>query len=464
MDSKETLWIMLGDLFYVTQGTYYRLYNVWNYDPKADKYRYVWGNNDTARVPPETYGPRNPGDLRVPAETNHPGPILFGGATIDNNDNIWFMTGDVFTGEWWMFNTTSMLFTRVTGTAGDDEPNMGTPGQPGEDVQPGYSTGACVVTDSQGDVWLLAGQGYSGYVDAVWHFNTSSWLWTFIAGSIQEQVDRQNSTYYGGTWMPGCFIDANDRIWLFGGYNSDDYGSLWTFDTRVKREWELEWGDDTYRALPQSVSTDFNADNHPGAAEGCLLIDRMDGTLMLFPGVGYTSDENWGALDQVWLYSKSLKQWKLVHGSISVYDKEGSFINYRQPGSTLPAAFMYTGRFNGKNQNGDMYIVGGSIYNGPEIPGRKDIWLIPNDQCSIPSLNKCDVNADCIEEMIGYSCVCKQGYTGDGFTCDAIPPVAPVAVPVATPGASVTTPSKKTSGGVVVCISLVAVIVSLLAL
>ena len=39
------------------------------------------------------------------------------------------------------------------------------------------------------------------------------------------------------------------------------------------------------------------------------------------------------------------------------------------------------------------------------------------DECSADS-SPCDGNADCTNSDGSYSCTCKQGFTGDGTTCD----------------------------------------------
>ena len=49
---------------------------------------------------------------------------------------------------------------------------------------------------------------------------------------------------------------------------------------------------------------------------------------------------------------------------------------------------------------------------------RSDIasFILDIDECSKdPSV--CDKNADCINSDGSYSCSCKQGFTGDGKTC-----------------------------------------------
>ena len=42
------------------------------------------------------------------------------------------------------------------------------------------------------------------------------------------------------------------------------------------------------------------------------------------------------------------------------------------------------------------------------------------DECSADSI-PCDENADCTNSDGSYSCTCKQGFTGDGATCDGKP-------------------------------------------
>ncbi len=317
---------------------------------------------------------------------------------------------------------------------------------------PGYTEGACLVSDSNNDIWQLSGYNNNGVTSSVWHFNTTSLLWTFITGSITEQSFNYNATLFGGVWTPGCFIDENDRVWLYSGWgttagNYDDYGSIWTFDTRVKREWEPEYGPEAAGVYPVSVSTDYHPDNHPGSGEGMLFVDRMDGTAMVVATAGYNDDGTWGPLNQVWLYSKTLKQWKLVHGDTHTVDAgvTTSFVNYRQTGSNYTGT-TYPASSNGINFNGDVYIVGGGPGNYKADPNYNSIWLIPNDQCASASANKCSANAKCIEEMFGYSCVCNEGFTGDGFTCNGPPGAVPAAAPGAdAPNSGVAVPKKQTS-------------------
>ena len=45
------------------------------------------------------------------------------------------------------------------------------------------------------------------------------------------------------------------------------------------------------------------------------------------------------------------------------------------------------------------------------------ILLIPTDALSCGVTDNCDVNATCIDDNGSYICVCKDGFTGDGFNC-----------------------------------------------
>ena len=39
------------------------------------------------------------------------------------------------------------------------------------------------------------------------------------------------------------------------------------------------------------------------------------------------------------------------------------------------------------------------------------------DECSTGNDN-CDVNADCINDQGSFSCQCREGYQGNGITCE----------------------------------------------
>ena len=46
--------------------------------------------------------------------------------------------------------------------------------------------------------------------------------------------------------------------------------------------------------------------------------------------------------------------------------------------------------------------------------------LIPIDinECADLSENNCSSNANCTDTIGSYNCTCKDGYSGNGYTCD----------------------------------------------
>lgn len=54
-------------------------------------------------------------------------------------------------------------------------------------------------------------------------------------------------------------------------------------------------------------------------------------------------------------------------------------------------------------------------------PNIDNLWIFLGksdiDECSADS-SPCDDNANCINNDGSYSCTCKQGFEGDGETCE----------------------------------------------
>ena len=45
------------------------------------------------------------------------------------------------------------------------------------------------------------------------------------------------------------------------------------------------------------------------------------------------------------------------------------------------------------------------------------LWYLDINECADDSLNDCHVNATCTETEGSYTCMCKDGYTGNGTFC-----------------------------------------------
>ncbi len=404
------MWIVGGNFNYDDQGTPYVSFGVWNYNPTADKYRWVWKPANTSSD--DNY---NPGEIGVESELNCPGELAYAGTSIDSNDNIW--TLNKFS-ELWMFNTSSWNWVRIQGSSNESQSASfgANPGQAAADVWPG-NRGGNLQTDSHNNLWLICGMTNNVIANNVWHFNTTSKLWRFVSGDKIPSGDAwSNATYFAGFYYANCDIDEDDKVWCYGG--EGNLGDLWMYDTRSDT-WTHKFGN--FSVVPPNVASanDFDPDNIPSVSMG-NFINRRDGTFMLITGFGY----NYG-MQTIWLYNVTLNQFKLLYGNISESYTPGVYVTRREAGSTRPAVGGFASQ-SGLNFDGDVYIHGGS-FDDRFIPLLKDIWFIPQNQCATTA-QKCDVNADCIDELFGYSCQCKPGYHGDGFTC-ALPPVVSTTAP-----------------------------------
>jgi hypothetical protein len=400
---------------------------VWNYDPETDLYRWAAGKVDE---PSNNFLAR--GDFGIPSPDVFPGgAVSWSATTIDHNDNIWIYGADYSPQyEFWRLNTTSLEFTyfgmnnNVRAAVGGDK------GVPSTTTYPGHVEAGALFVDSQNNLWLFGGF-YNNTTNTVWHFNTTSYMWTWVWGEVNTFVNPDFSTnYWNGRYSAGGFIDNNDRVWLFGGYGSspstedqDSWNDIWSFDTKTL-EWRVEWGNESsYVAVNSIVSDDFHPGNHPSGRYASQMIDRYDGTFMIVGGFEDTTNI---MFNDIWLFNTTSKMWKQVYGLSDDSLPRTNFSNYRTPGS-----YMGTRRFYGspsRNHYGNFFLNAGSAWDQSEevtsSAGLNDIWVIPQDQCLV--FNDCDENADCVSTLLGVECTCKAGYFGDGKTCTEPPSSAPV--------------------------------------
>lgn len=428
LDSKGIFWLVGG-----FDDTYWRN-AVWNYDPKTDLYRWVAGKVDD---PNNNYLAL--GDFGIPSPDVFPGGALsLTATTTDHNDNIWIYGSSYQPQyEFWRLNTTSVEFTyfgknnQVAKAVGGDK------GVPSMDTYPGHVDGGSMFVDSQNNLWLFHGY-YAKTFNTVWHFNTTSYMWTWVWGEVSTAVAPDfSNNYWSGRYAAGGFIDSDDRVWLFGGFGNspenngeDSWDDMWSFDTKTL-EWRVEWGNESsFRAEPAIVSDDFHPGNRPGGRYSSQMIDRYDGTFMIVGGFEDTTNIFY---NDIWLFNTTTKMWKQVYGLSDDSTPRHNYTNYREPGSYLGARRFYGSPT--RNHKGNFFLHGGYTwdqYTGVTTSAPlNDIWVIPQDQCLID--NDCDVNADCAtEDFFSIKCTCKEGFTGDGKTCT----VAPIAPPVESPTAS----------------------------
>jgi hypothetical protein len=178
LDSKGIFWLISGydDVYWKNA--------VWNYDPETDLYRWAAGKVDE---PSNNFLAR--GDFGIPSPDVFPGgAVSWSATTIDHNDNIWIYGADYSPQyEFWRLNTTSLEFTyfgmnnNVRAAVGGDK------GVPSTTTYPGHVEAGALFVDSQNNLWLFGGF-YNNTTNTVWHFNTTSYMWTWVWGEVNTFV------------------------------------------------------------------------------------------------------------------------------------------------------------------------------------------------------------------------------------------------------------------------------------
>lgn len=429
-DSKGILWIFFGEAVGVVN-------KVWTYDIQNDLWRWVLGFNTTTQY-------KNWGTRGVAGADVYPGYLRGVASAIDKNDNIWFFGGRLSSSlaadTFFHYNTATNEFTWIDGGSGSGRSSAASLGEMGiasPDVWPGKLAFACMQRDSENNLWLIGGQPDTISLgrDSVFHYNTTTGWWTWIFGNPDDYVVANiTEGVYGGRTAPGCTIDTDDKIWLFGGSgNSQQYNDLWSFDTKT-RQWQVEFeGTENNGASSVVTNNTFAEGNVPATVQGCAMVDRQDGTLMI--AAGYFSN-------QVWVWHKTDKLWKFTSGTLPP-SPSTLYETRRQPGSSLGLRGSM-GHESGLNSGGQLIMVGGD-YTGTI----NDMWIIPQDVCMTGNLQICDPDASCTYSDFYPVCTCNEGFEGDGRTCTSSPSTQgtePSSAPSSGPSSS-NNPSNQNSPG-----------------
>lgn len=253
-DLNNNLWLFggwTGD----PSGKLGDINDVWEFDMSARQWIWMGG-----RKVINQYG--NYGTHLVPSTTNIPGARDSAMVWVDAQGKFWLFGGNGlgapgYSGgvmnDLWEFNPTTLAWTWASGSADggtypSPPPTSGiTPGPLGQvgvydrltvpdpGNTPGSRTGAATWTDTQGNLWLFGGQGWdsagnSNYLDDLWEFDRSKWLWAWMGGG---DMGVAGGTVYGPYRLPAvetlpggrsgsaAWTDHSGNFWLFGGTAGD---------------------------------------------------------------------------------------------------------------------------------------------------------------------------------------------------------------------------------------------------
>ena len=224
-----------------------RLNDLWRYNITSGEWTWVSGSDTVNQA--GTYGTKG-----TPAAANIPGARRESISWVDSGGDFWLFGGYTIYGrlnDLWRYNTSSGEWTWISGSdIANQEGTYGIKGTPAASNIPGARYGSTSWADVDGDFWLFGGSGFDktgemGYLNDLWHYNTTTKEWTWVSGSDTHSQagiygTKGTSTAAnipGSRWGSISWVGADGDFWLFGGVRKDSFGEweflndLWHFDT-----------------------------------------------------------------------------------------------------------------------------------------------------------------------------------------------------------------------------------------
>jgi N-acetylneuraminic acid mutarotase len=317
IDASGKLWLFGG------LGPYDYLNDLWKYDPTTLEWTWVSGSNTVNQA--GVYGTQGTAD-----PSNVPGARADAVSWIDASGKLWLFGGNGYDSasgwgslnDLWKYDPTTLEWTWVSGSNAADQAGIyGTQGTADPSNVPGARFAAVSWIDASGKLWLFGGLGYysttvSVGLNDLWKYDPTTLEWTWVSGSntgnqagtYGTQGTADPSNVPGARCCPVSWIDAQGKLWLFGGsgYDSGGYNTylndLWKYDPTT-----LEWtwvsgsnsGDQTGIYGTRGTAA---ASNVPGAREIPVSWIDSSGRLWFFGGVGIDSAGYLGYLNDLWKY------------------------------------------------------------------------------------------------------------------------------------------------------------------
>ena len=351
------------------------------------------------------------------AAGNTPGSRYESASWTDASGNLWLFGGyggtpggnTTFLNDFWMYSPASGLWTWVGGAnSANAFGTFGTQGVAAAANIPGARDNAATWTDGAGNLWLFGGYGcfaipgaganscYSGQLNDLWRYSTSSGQWTWVNGpkvDTWNALGATNGVYGtqgtgaagnipGGRYAAASWLDTAGNLWMFGGEAMDASGNsavlndLWKF-TPATGNWTWLAGATSYLGIVKGVYGTQGvaaASNAPGARyEATTWTDATD-NLWLFGGQGHIASGAVGVLNDLWMYAPGTGLWTWIGGTSAinaagVYGTQGTAAAGNQPGSRYGARGWI-------GESGSLLLFGGNGY-GPSASTAgelNDLW------------------------------------------------------------------------------------------
>jgi N-acetylneuraminic acid mutarotase len=319
IDKSGNLWLFGGEGCWPWEQPRQYYNDLWKFD--GENWTWVSGSDSSNQI--GEYGEKG-----IAAAGNVPGARRSSINWIDAQGNLWLFGGcgldtgnnTILFNDLWKFDGEN--WTWVSGS--DSSNQIGEYGEQGIAAAanvPGARIGCISWIDLQGNLWLFGGSGYDSkgeddYLNDLWKFDGTNWTW--VSGSdsvnqngvygVKEQASQENvpGARSGGV----CWIDADDNLWLFGGFG---FGSQPDLDNKLNDLWKFDGTNWTWVSGSDSICQRGvygskgkpSLSNIPGARScGVSWIDS-EGNFWLFGGVGVYPCGHSSSCNDLWRYKPS---------------------------------------------------------------------------------------------------------------------------------------------------------------
>lgn len=237
VDGAGALWLF-GGYGYDSVGTLGELNDLWKFDPTLAPFgQWAWvGGANTASAAGIYTGPGAfPGARRWPVVWTDSNHIfwLFGGEGYDSAGAFGALS------DLWKYNPGTKAWTFVGGmSTGKASGVYGLQGIAAPGNAPGARSQAVGWSDNAGTLWMYGGNGYDSVgtlssLNDLWKYDATANLWTWVNGAKTADAAGVYGTQgiAAPTNSPGArqvaitWVQANNTLWLFGGYGFDATGA-----------------------------------------------------------------------------------------------------------------------------------------------------------------------------------------------------------------------------------------------
>jgi N-acetylneuraminic acid mutarotase len=392
-DSSGTFWLF-GGVGYDSSGAAGSMNDLWQYSPSTGLWIWVsGGNGDNAGG---VYGTQG-----TASATNVPGARESASTWTDSAGNLWLFGGYGYdsTGalgrlnDLWRYSPSTNQWTWISGQdVANASPVYGTLGTASATNVPGARYSASSWIDSSGNLWLFGGYGYDatgavGNMNDLWRYSPSTNQWTWLAGGNADNTagayGTQNiaaaSNAPGARQGANAWTDSSGNLWLFGGYGYDSIGQLgylndlWQYSPSSGLWTWISGYSGTNAAGVYGTQGTAAAANVPGARQAASAWIDSAGEVWLFGGYGCDSADDIGALNDLWHYSPSTKEWTSVSGS-TLDNAPGDYGTQGTASASSAAPGARQAASSWIDSSGNLWLFGGAGFGSAGNGYLNDLW------------------------------------------------------------------------------------------